>query len=91
MSTTPVQHLIGQLTPEEPQAYLKESVFVNSNLYDDDRLARLVRKASEAKEEQRPAARRLPYDDRVSDRPDRTRAINHCKTEFVGSRSRRHQ
>jgi phage gp29-like protein len=46
-----IQHLIGQLTPEELQTYLKESLFMSFNRYENDRLAQLVRKASEATEE----------------------------------------
>lgn len=42
------QHLIGQLTPDELRAYLKESLFMSFNRYENDRLSQLVRKAADA-------------------------------------------
>jgi hypothetical protein len=43
-----IQHLIGQLTPDELRTYLKESLFMSFNRYENDRLAQLVKKATEA-------------------------------------------
>jgi hypothetical protein len=43
-----IQHLIGQMTPDELRAYLKESLFMSFNRYENDRLAQLVKKANEA-------------------------------------------
>lgn len=39
-------HLISQLTPDELRAYLKESLFMSFNRFENDRLMQLVRKAS---------------------------------------------
>ncbi len=44
------QHLIGQLTEEELRTYLKESLFMSFNRFENDRLAQLVKKASSATE-----------------------------------------
>lgn len=43
-----IQHLIGQLTEEELRAYLKESLFMSFNRYENDRLSQLVKKAADA-------------------------------------------
>lgn len=43
-----IQHLIGQLTEDELRAYLKESLFMSFNRYENDRLSQLMKKASEA-------------------------------------------
>ncbi len=42
------QHLINQLTPEELRVYLKESLFMSFNRFENERLIAVVRKASEA-------------------------------------------
>jgi len=44
------QHLISQLTEEELRTYLKESLFMSFNRFENDRLAQLVKKASSATE-----------------------------------------
>jgi hypothetical protein len=41
-----IAHLVSQLTEEELRAYLKESLFMSFNRYENDQLAALVRKAS---------------------------------------------
>lgn len=45
-----IQHVIAQLTDEELRAYLKESLFMSFNRYENDQLAALVRKADRAKD-----------------------------------------
>ncbi len=42
------QHLINQLTPEELRVYLKESLFMSFNRFENERLMAVVRRASEA-------------------------------------------
>ena len=42
------QHLINQLTDEELRVYLKESLFMSFNRFENERLMAVVRKASEA-------------------------------------------
>ncbi|MGE3342256.1 MAG: hypothetical protein AB7L71_02380 [Vicinamibacterales bacterium] len=44
-------HLIGQLTPEERRTYLKESLFMSFNRFENDRLMQMVKRASEATED----------------------------------------
>ncbi|MBM3751274.1 MAG: hypothetical protein FJW21_08855 [Acidimicrobiia bacterium] len=44
------QHLISQLTEEELRTYLKESLFMSFNRFENDRLAQLVKKATKATE-----------------------------------------
>jgi hypothetical protein len=46
-----IQHVVGQMTPDELQAYLKESLFMSFNRFENDRLIALVRKANRATEE----------------------------------------
>ena len=46
-----IQHVVGQMTPDELQAYLKESLFMSFNRFENDRLVALVRKANRATEE----------------------------------------
>ncbi len=41
-------HLIGQLTPDELRAYLKESLFMSFNRFENDRLMQMVKKATDA-------------------------------------------
>jgi len=45
-----IQHLISQLTQDELRTYLKESLFMSFNRYENDRLSQLVRKATDATE-----------------------------------------
>ena len=42
------QHIVAQLTEDELRSYLKESLFMSFNRFENDRLAQLVRKAAEA-------------------------------------------
>jgi hypothetical protein len=44
------EHLISQLTVEELQAYLKESLFMSFNRFENERLRGLVQKAHGAEE-----------------------------------------
>lgn len=44
------EHLISQMTPEELRAYLKESLFMSFNRFENERLMGLVRKASRAED-----------------------------------------
>jgi hypothetical protein len=46
-----IQHVVGQMTPDELQAYLKESLFMSFNRFENDRLVALVKKANRAIEE----------------------------------------
>ena len=42
------QHLIGQMQESELRAYLKESLFMSFNRFENDRLMSMVRKAGRA-------------------------------------------
>ncbi|MCR4375894.1 MAG: hypothetical protein NUW22_13705 [Acidobacteria bacterium] len=44
------EHLISQLTTEELRAYLKESLFMSFNRFENERLMGLVRKANKAED-----------------------------------------
>lgn len=46
------QHVVGQLTPDELRAYLKESLFMSFNRFENDRLSALVKKAGDASPEE---------------------------------------
>ena len=46
-----IQHVVGQMTPEELQAYHKESLFMSFNRFENDRLVALVKKANRATED----------------------------------------
>lgn len=46
-----IQHVVAQMTPDELQAYLKESLFMSFNRFENDRLVAFVRKANRATEE----------------------------------------
>ena len=48
------QHLVQQMTDEELRAYLKESLFMSFNRYENEQLSALVRKANRANESDRP-------------------------------------
>ena len=41
-----IQHVIGQLTADELRIYLKESLFMSFNRYENDRMMKIVAKAS---------------------------------------------
>jgi hypothetical protein len=41
-----IDHLISQLTAEELRVYLKESLFMSFNRYENDRMMKIVAKAS---------------------------------------------
>ena len=45
------QQLVAQMTPDELKAYLKESLFMSFNRFENERLASVVRKAGRTKEE----------------------------------------
>jgi hypothetical protein len=45
-----IAHLVAQLSEEELRAYLKESLFMSFNRYENDQLAALVRKAAQEKD-----------------------------------------
>jgi hypothetical protein len=45
------QHLVAQMTELELRAYLKESLFMSFNRFENDRLAAIVRKAQATREE----------------------------------------
>ena len=42
------QHLVAQMTAAELRAYLKESLFMSFNRFENDRLSSMVRKAGRA-------------------------------------------
>ena len=42
------QHLVAQMTEEELRTYLKESLFMSFNRFENERLMKLVKKAGEA-------------------------------------------
>jgi shikimate kinase len=46
-----IEHVVGQMTPDELQAYLKESLFMSFNRFENERLIALVKKANRAIEE----------------------------------------
>ena len=46
-----IQRLIAQMTPDELRAYLKESLFMSFNRYENERLSALVRKAGRARDD----------------------------------------
>jgi hypothetical protein len=41
-----IEHLIGQMTDEERRSYLRESLFLNTVKYENDRLEAYMRKIS---------------------------------------------
>jgi hypothetical protein len=45
-----IQHVIAQLTDEELRAYLKESLFMSFNRYENDRMLQIVTRASRTAE-----------------------------------------
>jgi hypothetical protein len=42
-----IAHLVGQMTPEERDTYLQESLFLNSVTYENERLGAYMRKLAE--------------------------------------------
>ena len=46
-----IQNIVSQMTAEELQAYLKESLFMSFNRFENDRLVALVKKANRAIED----------------------------------------
>ena len=44
-------HLVAQMSEDELRAYLKESLFMSFNRFENDRMAAIVRKAGEARRE----------------------------------------
>lgn len=46
-----VRHLVAQLREDELRAYLKESLFMSFNRFENDRMVALVRKAIRTREE----------------------------------------
>ena len=46
------QHLVDQLSDEELRAYLKESLFMSFNRFENDRLAVMVSRANRASEDE---------------------------------------
>jgi len=45
------QFLVGQMSAEELRAYLKESLFMSFNRFENERMVALVRRANRAKDE----------------------------------------
>ena len=45
------QHLVAQMTDEELRAYLKESLFMSFNRFENDRMKVIMRRANGAQEE----------------------------------------
>ena len=46
-----IQHLVAQMSEDELRVYLKESLFMSFNRFENDRLMAVVEKANEAREE----------------------------------------
>ena len=42
------EHLVAQLTPDELRSYLKESLFMSFNRFENDRMIAIVRRAHRA-------------------------------------------
>jgi hypothetical protein len=47
-----IEHLIAQMTDDELRAYLKESLFMSFNRFENERLTSMVRRASRAREDE---------------------------------------
>ena len=45
------QHLVAQMTEDELRSYLKESLVMSFNRYENERLVGVVRRANQAREE----------------------------------------
>ena len=48
-----IAHIVSQLSEEDLRAYLKESLFMSFNRYENDQLAALIRKAGREKEQEK--------------------------------------
>ncbi len=48
------QHLCGQMNDDELRVYLKESLFMSFNRFENDRLMQIVKKANRADEDDSP-------------------------------------
>ena len=46
-----IQHLVAQMTEDDLRAYLKESLFMSFNRFENERLMAMVSKANRAREE----------------------------------------
>jgi phage gp29-like protein len=46
-----IQHLVDQMSDEELRTYLKESLFMSFNRFENERLNVMIRKANDAEEE----------------------------------------
>ena len=46
-----IQHIVSQMTDEDLRTYLKESLFMSFNRFENDRLDKILRKAEEAQDE----------------------------------------
>lgn len=44
------QHLVAQMSDAELRVYLKESLFMSFNRFENDRMGRIIRRADDAKE-----------------------------------------
>jgi len=44
-------HFVEQLSPDELRVYLKESLFMSFNRFENDRLTQFVRRANDARED----------------------------------------
>ena len=47
-----IQHIVSQMTDEELRTYLKESLFMSFNRFENERLAAVVKKAGRAKDQE---------------------------------------
>ena len=45
-----IQHVVAQLSDDELRVYLKESIFLRFNCFENDRMMEIVRKATRAAE-----------------------------------------
>jgi hypothetical protein len=46
-----IQHIVAQLTDEELRIYLRESLFMSFNRFENDRMTTIIRRAHEAIDE----------------------------------------
>ena len=46
------QHLVAQMSEDELRAYLKESLFMSFNRYENEQMSTLVRRANRAEEQE---------------------------------------
>ena len=47
-----IQHIVSQMTDEELRTYLKESLFMSFNRFENDRLVNVIRRANRAREDE---------------------------------------